>query len=114
MRRRCLDKLRSAKPGIVKAKCDVIWRIARGPWLRSKRDSFSGVTAAAAANAMGELVLRGGELPWGRDTPPEPRLDFEIADNGGVVDSTLPLLSLRRLAAALGALADNSIMSFGT
>ena len=41
---------------------DVIWRMGRGPCVSSRLASFSGVTAAAAANASGELVLSGGLL----------------------------------------------------
>lgn len=72
--RRCLDSDKSAKPGMVIAKWDVIWRIASGPWLTKSRMSFSGVTAAAAASPIGEFVLRGPD-------PEPPALDDSTADD---------------------------------
>lgn len=38
-------------------------RIGNGPCVSSRLASFSGVTAAAAARASGELVFSGGLLP---------------------------------------------------
>lgn len=61
MSRRCFDSDRSPNPGTVSARCAVIWRIGSGPCESKKEASRSGVTAAAAASANGELVLSGPE-----------------------------------------------------